>query len=105
MAESFLADNLMGLSDQERLLRALMTPQHSYAGMGNGASIAGGGSYAQGIAGGGGELGVGFPLTDYLSMVGSISGGGAAGTTPGGYRVRAVSPGEGYLGLRYRKDF
>ena len=65
-------------------------------------SVQGGGNRANGIWGGGGRLTAGIPLTDNLSLTGLLSGGGALGTTPDGYKVRVASPDDGFLGLNYR---
>jgi len=77
-------------------------PQYNIS---NGVSVDGGGELANGILSGGGRLTAGLPLTDNLSATMSLSGGGARGTTPDGYKVRVASPGERYIGLRYGVDF
>jgi len=92
------------LSENERLIRALMSYNPQYD-INNGVSVDGSGQLSGGILSGGSRVTAGIPLTNNLSLTGALFGGGAYGTTPDNYKVRATSPLERYIGLRYKVDF
>ena len=93
-----------GESQYRQDTRAAQTYNPQYN-INNVPSVQGGGNRANGIWGGGGRLTAGIPLTDNLSLTGLLSGGGALGTTPDGYKVRVASPDDGFFGLRYGIPF